>query len=149
MLNPDNEPGRLTLIHRFGAEQIDECLPPLIEAVLRSRPDGRLVLRPDARQHDDHANAASRRGASTTSSANWIRPSTSIDRLGSILGGVHFELTGENVTECIGGARGLAGSGSRSRVPQRRRPAAELRAGPGDGAADRAADDRRATLTRC
>ena len=61
-------------------------------------------------------------------------------RLGSILGGVHFELTGENVTECIGGARGLSEADLGQGLPQRRRSAAELRAGAGNGLADRPAD---------
>ena len=106
ILNPDNEPGRLTLIHRFGADRIGQHLPRLIESVLKSDKNvlwccdpmhGNTVLTPS--------------GYKTRSFDRILRELTqAIDlhhELGSILGGVHFELTGENVTECIGGARGL------------------------------------------
>ena len=52
VLNPENEPGRLTLICRFGADKVAEHLPRLVRAVKREGRDGRLVLRSDARQHD-------------------------------------------------------------------------------------------------
>ena len=50
-LNPDNEPGRLTFITRMGAGKIRDALPPLVEKVTAAGVDGRLGLRPDARQH--------------------------------------------------------------------------------------------------
>ena len=53
VLNPQNEPGRLTFIHRFGADRVEKCLPPLVEAIRRRGQAGALVLRPDARQHRD------------------------------------------------------------------------------------------------
>ena len=65
------------------------------------------MLRPHARQHGADRKAAERPATSTTSSSELDRAFEIHRRLGSILGGVHFELTGENVTECIGGARGL------------------------------------------
>ncbi len=107
LLDPEREPGRLTLIHRFGHQKIAEGLPPLIEAVRKRGPDGAVGLRPDARQHRDARPRASRRAASSTSCRSWSRRSRSTQKAGSYLGGVHFELTGEDVTECIGGARGL------------------------------------------
>ena len=67
ILNPDNEPGRLTLIGRFGADKVGEHLPALIRAVKREGRDGRLVLRSDARQHDHVGLAATRPGRSTAS----------------------------------------------------------------------------------
>jgi len=106
VLNPYNEPGRLTLIHRFGAEQIAKCLPPLIEAVLRSR---RTVLWCCAPMHGN--TMTTQTGVKTRSFDDILSELDQAfdihDRSGSILGGVHFELTGEDVTECIGGARGL------------------------------------------
>ncbi len=51
-LDPAHEPGRLTLICRFGADKIEAALPPLIRAVQARGPQGRVGLRPDARQHD-------------------------------------------------------------------------------------------------
>lgn len=106
-LNPDDEPGRLTLIHRFGVEQIDPCLPPLIDAVLRR---GSKVLWCCDPMHGNTVNTQS--GFKTRrfdDILGELRLTFDIHRrMGSILGGVHFELTGENVTECVGGARGLS-----------------------------------------
>jgi 3-deoxy-7-phosphoheptulonate synthase len=106
VLNPDNELGRLTLIHRFGAKQIDECLPPLIEAVMRA---GRTVLWCCDPMHGN--TITTQAGIKTRSFDDILSELDHAfvihDRCGSILGGVHFELTGEDVTECIGGARGL------------------------------------------
>ena len=82
-------------------------LPPLVEAVRAQRQDGALVLRSDARQHRDHRRRAARRAASSTSSSELEQAFEIHARRGTRLGGVHFELTGENVTECLGGARGL------------------------------------------
>jgi 3-deoxy-7-phosphoheptulonate synthase len=106
LLNPDNEPGRLTLIQRFGATKIEACLPPLIEAVQRrgmivtwccDPMHGNTILTDDGvktRSFDDIL-------------SELVQAFEIHERLGTHLGGVHFELTGENVTECIGGARGL------------------------------------------
>jgi 3-deoxy-7-phosphoheptulonate synthase len=106
-LNPHNEPGRLTLIHRFGIRRIDDCLPPLIEAVRRG---GRTVLWCCDPMHGN--TIATHSGLKTRSFDDILGELHQAfeihQRLDSILGGVHFELTGENVTECIGGARGLA-----------------------------------------
>ena len=52
VLNPGNEPGRLTLICRFGADKVGESLPPLLRAVTREGTPRGVVVRPDARQHD-------------------------------------------------------------------------------------------------
>jgi len=105
-LNPNDEPGRLTLIHRFGAERIEDRLPPLVEAVQRS---GRQVLWCCDPMHGNTLLTQS--GRKTRDFDHILRELDRAfeihQRLGTILGGVHFELTGENVTECIGGARGL------------------------------------------
>ena len=105
-LNPDNEPGRLTLITRFGAAQIDEHLPRMIEAVQATGTDVLWVCDPM------HGNTEStREGFKTRRFDNIVAELKAAFRIhrqaGSILGGVHLELTGENVTECVGGARGL------------------------------------------
>ncbi|HUO81838.1 MAG TPA: 3-deoxy-7-phosphoheptulonate synthase class II [Gammaproteobacteria bacterium] len=106
VLNPNNEPGRLTLIHRFGAKSIDDCLPPLIEAV---RATGALVLWSCDPMHGNTEITAT--GIKTRRFENILSELEAAFRIhhekGSHLGGVHFELTGENVTECTGGARGL------------------------------------------
>jgi 3-deoxy-7-phosphoheptulonate synthase len=106
VLNPGNEPGRLTVIHRFGAARIDGCLPPLVEAVLRA---GKQVLWCCDPMHGNTISTQS--GVKTRHFDDILHELHQAfeihQRLGSVLGGVHFELTGENVTECMGGARGL------------------------------------------
>jgi 3-deoxy-7-phosphoheptulonate synthase len=107
LLNPDNEPGRLTLIHRFGAKRIEEGLPKLIDAV---RATGSSVLWVCDPMHGNTEKTA--QGLKTRRFENILAEVESAFRvhqeMGSYLGGVHFELTGEDVTECTGGARGLS-----------------------------------------
>jgi 3-deoxy-7-phosphoheptulonate synthase len=106
VLNPHNEPGRLTLIHRFGTEKIEHCLPPLVEAMRRR---DQLVLWCCDPMHGN--TVVTRSGLKTRNFDDILRELTLAfeihQRSDSILGGVHFELTGDNVTECVGGARGL------------------------------------------
>ena len=106
-LDPGNDPGRLTLITRFGHARIADRLPRLVEAVQRS---GRTVLWCCDPMHGNtettEAGVKTRRFDNIMSE---LRQAFTIhDELGSVLGGVHVELTGDDVTECIGGARGLA-----------------------------------------
>jgi 3-deoxy-7-phosphoheptulonate synthase len=105
-LNPDDEPGRLTLIHRMGAAKIAEALPPLLDIVRR---EGRRVLWV---ADPMHGNTESVAGGVKTRRFENIR--AELDQAfdlhaaaGTRLGGVHLELTGEDVTECMGGARDL------------------------------------------
>lgn len=110
ILHPDNAPGRLTLIHRLGAAQIGRLLPPLLDAV---RASGRTVLWICDPMHGNTQMTAS--GWKTRNFADILSELEQAFEIhaaaGSYLGGVHFELTGENVTECIGGARGLTEEG--------------------------------------
>ncbi|HNR98561.1 MAG TPA: 3-deoxy-7-phosphoheptulonate synthase class II [Planctomycetota bacterium] len=106
VLDPDNEPGRLTLIHRFGADAIGAGLPPLLDAV---RASGRTVLWICDPMHGN--TEVTREGFKTRS---FDRILAELDRAfeihrecGTVMGGVHAELTGDNVTECLGGARGI------------------------------------------
>jgi 3-deoxy-7-phosphoheptulonate synthase len=106
VLDPLNEPGRLTLIHRFGSAQISQHLPKLIEAVQKT---GQTVLWLADPMHGN------------TEETNQGLKTRRFDKIlseleqafdihaksNSVLGGVHFELTGEDVTECIGGSSGL------------------------------------------
>ena len=105
-LNPQNQPGRLTLIHRFGAKDIEQHLPRVIAAVRRT---GATVLWCCDPMHGNTETTSG--GIKTRRFENILREldlSFRIHReLGSILGGAHIELTGEDVTECTGGARGL------------------------------------------
>jgi 3-deoxy-7-phosphoheptulonate synthase len=104
-LDPNRQPGRLTLIHRFGAGRIADALPRLIEAV---RAEGGRVLWICDPMHGNTQMTA--RGWKTRNFADIIsevEQAFDIHRAtGQTLGGVHIELTGENVTECIGGSRG-------------------------------------------
>ncbi len=106
VLNPNNEPGRITLIHRFGAKSIEDNLADLIRAV---RETGSPVLWVCDPMHGNTESTAD--GTKTRRFDNIVSELESAFRvhkgLGSYLGGVHLELTGENVTECTGGARGL------------------------------------------
>ena len=103
VLNPTREPGRLVLIHRMGAAQVDAKLPPLIEAV---RVTGVPVLWVCDPMHGNTETIAS--GIKTRRFENIVTELESAFKVhrevGSYLGGVHFELTGDNVTECLGGA---------------------------------------------
>jgi 3-deoxy-7-phosphoheptulonate synthase len=107
VLNPRREAGRLVLIHRMGAGAVAAKLPPLIDAV---RETGVPVLWICDPMHGNTETTSS--GVKTRRFENIVSElehSFRIHReLGSYLGGVHFELTGEEVTECTGGARGLA-----------------------------------------
>lgn len=106
LLNPANEPGRLTLIHRFGATEVERCLPRIAEA-LRSK--GKQVLWCCDPMHGN--TETTRTGIKTRRFENILKELELSCRIlrecGCHLGGVHFELTGDNVTECIGGASGV------------------------------------------
>jgi len=106
VLNPHNQPGRLTLIHRFGVKEIEQHLPRVIEAVRRT---GSTVLWCCDPMHGNTETTSG--GVKTRRFENILKEldiSFRIHReLGSLLGGAHIELTGEDVTECTGGARGL------------------------------------------
>jgi 3-deoxy-7-phosphoheptulonate synthase len=106
VLDPDRHPGRVTLIHRFGAEKLESGLPPLLQAVASS---GR---RPVWICDPMHGNTrTTSQGIKTRDFRDILRElelAFAVHRsAGSLLHGVHIELTGENVTECTGGARGL------------------------------------------
>ncbi|MCI0365373.1 MAG: 3-deoxy-7-phosphoheptulonate synthase [Phycisphaerales bacterium] len=136
LLLPNNEPGRLTIIHRFGVRDIARLLPAVIEAVGKS---GKTVLwccdpmhgnthtvnvqtskRPNVQT--GRLGASTEALALTTQDAALSVKTRKFDdilseleqafdihaKMGTYLGGVHFELTGENVTECTGGARGTS-----------------------------------------
>ena len=106
VLNPDDEPGRLTLIHRMGASSIAAKLPALLDAVRR---DGRRVLWVCDPMHGNTESTAN--GYKTRRFGNIRSELEQAFELhaaaGTRLGGVHLELTGEDVTECLGGAREL------------------------------------------
>ncbi len=102
-LNPDDEPGRLTLVSRMGAANIRTALPPLVEAVAAS---GRQVLWICDPMHGNTFEAAS--GYKTRKFDDVIDEVQGFfevhEALGTVPGGLHIELTGDDVTECLGGA---------------------------------------------
>ena len=109
ILNPDNEPGRLTLIGRFGAEKVGEHLPALVRAVQR---EGRSVIWSCDPMHGNTITSAS--GYKTRPFDLILKEVRAFFDVhaaeGSHAGGVHLEMTGQNVTECTGGARAISDS---------------------------------------
>ncbi len=104
-LNPLNDPGRLTLIARFGHDKVEQHLPQLIRAVER---EGRSVVWSCDPMH----------GNTITANGYKTRPFERVlgeveaffdvhDAEGTYPGGIHVEMTGKNVTECMGGARAI------------------------------------------
>ena len=104
-LDPERQPGRLTFIHRFGAGKIAEALPKLIEMV---RAEGGQVLWICDPMHGNTRTTST--GIKTRRFADIyseVEQAFDIHRdMGQTLGGAHIEMTGENVTECIGGSSG-------------------------------------------
>jgi len=107
ILNPDNEPGRLTLIGRFGAEKVGEHLPALIRAVTR---EGKQVVWSCDPMHGNTISSVS--GYKTRPFdriLNEVKEFFAVHAAeGTYAGGVHLEMTGQNVTECTGGARAIS-----------------------------------------
>jgi 3-deoxy-7-phosphoheptulonate synthase len=106
ILNPANEPGRITLIGRFGSDRIAERLPRLMGAVKR---EGREVLWSIDPMHGNTQQLAN--GVKTRPFDRVLGEVRSFievaDAEGVHPGGVHLEMTGQNVTECLGGAQAL------------------------------------------
>ncbi len=109
VLNPDSEPGRLMFIHRMGAGLIEEKLPPLLEAIHRA--GAPVVWCSDPMHGNTYKTSEGIKTRHFDAILDELEKAFAIHAaVGTILGGVHFELTGENVTEVVGGARGLAES---------------------------------------
>ncbi len=106
-LNPENEPGRLTLITRFGAGNVGEHLPRLIRAV---REEGANVVWSCDPMHGNTIKSSS--GFKTRPFDSVLREVREFFAVhnaeGTIPGGVHFEMTGKDVTECTGGMRAVS-----------------------------------------
>ncbi|WP_424927259.1 class II 3-deoxy-7-phosphoheptulonate synthase [Amaricoccus tamworthensis] len=106
-LNPKNEAGRLTLIARFGAGQVGEHLPRLIQAVQR---EGRKVVWSCDPMHGNTIKSES--GYKTRPFDRVLREVREFFAIhsseGTVPGGVHFEMTGRDVTECTGGVRAVS-----------------------------------------
>jgi 3-deoxy-7-phosphoheptulonate synthase len=105
ILDPKREPGRLTLIHRFGAKRIADALPKLVESVRAE--GGNVVWICDPMHGNTHATASGVKTRNFEDIHREVEQAFEIHAaMGHSLGGVHIEVTGENVTECVGGTHG-------------------------------------------
>ncbi len=104
ILNPGNEAGRLTIVCRMGADKVETLLPPLVRAVTR---EGRKVVWACDPMHGNTVKSGT--GFKTRSFDRILAEVRSFFAVhsaeGTCAGGVHFELSGQDVTECIGGAQ--------------------------------------------
>ena len=105
ILNPTNEPGRLTLITRFGADKVGDMLPALVRPVQR---EGKVVVWSCDPMHGNTISANGYKTRPFDRIMAEIRGFFDVHRAeGTHAGGVHLEMTGKNVTECTGGARAI------------------------------------------
>ena len=105
-LNPENEPGRLTLIARFGAGSVGEHLPRLIRAVQEE--GANVVWTCDAMHGNTIKSSTGYKTRPFDSVLREVREFFAVHNAeGTIPGGVHFEMTGQDVTECTGGVRAV------------------------------------------
>lgn len=113
ILNPDNAPGRLTLICRFGADKVEDKLPALIRAVTR---EGKSVVWSCDPMHGNTISASGYKTRPFDRIMAEIRGFFSVHQAeGTYAGGIHLEMTGKDVTECTGGARAISENDLRDR----------------------------------
>lgn len=106
LLNPDNKPGRIVLITRFGKDKIKQYLPPLIRAVEGNGAD--VLWSCDPMHGNTYVSESDFKTRKFMAILEEIRSFFDIHHAeGTIPGGVHLELTGKDVTECIGGAQDI------------------------------------------
>jgi len=106
-LNPTHEAGKIVLITRFGKDKIEKELPSLIQAVRRAGLP--VVWSSDPMHGNTFSSSNDYKTRNFDHILSEIKSAFAIHRAeGSYLGSVHLELTGDNVTECVGGANGLA-----------------------------------------
>jgi 3-deoxy-7-phosphoheptulonate synthase len=108
-LNPANVPGRLTLISRMGNTKVREVLPPIVEKVTAS---GHLVIwQCDPMHGNTYESSSGYKTRHFDRIVDEVQGFFEVHRrLGTHPGGIHIELTGEDVTECIGGAQDISDS---------------------------------------
>lgn len=106
VLNPENEPGRLTLIARFGADKVGEHLPKLVRAV---KAEGRKVVWSCDPMHGNTITLNDYKTRPFDRILKEVQTFFEVHRSeGTHPGGIHVEMTGKNVTECTGGARAIS-----------------------------------------
>ena len=106
VLNPENRPGRITLIARMGAGNVADHLPALIRAVQR---EGRhVVWSSDPMHGNTFKSSTGYKTREVERVLQEVREFFEVHRAeGTIPGGIHFEMTGQDVTECVGGAQAI------------------------------------------
>ncbi len=114
ILNPNNEAGRVTLISRMGADKVNELLPPLVEAV---RDAGKNVIWSCDPMHGNTIKSSS--GLKTRKFDDILSEIKSFFKIhrdcNTYAGGIHFEMTGQDVTECLGGNQQIEDTDLRAR----------------------------------
>jgi 3-deoxy-7-phosphoheptulonate synthase len=108
-LNPNNEAGRLTIITRMGAGKVYDKLPALLRAV---KSEGRKVVWLCDPMHGNTEKAGDYKTRSFDNILSEVKDFFAVHHAeGTNAGGVHFEMTGQNVTECVGGAQAIDAEG--------------------------------------
>jgi 3-deoxy-7-phosphoheptulonate synthase len=106
LLNPEDEPGRLTLIARFGSDKVEDHLPALVRAVKR---EGRTVVWSCDPMHGNTITLNRYKTRPFERVLREVEAFFDVHRAeGTHPGGIHIEMTGKNVTECTGGARAIS-----------------------------------------
>jgi 3-deoxy-7-phosphoheptulonate synthase len=113
-LTPQNKGGRLTLITRLGADDIRSNLPPLVKAIKEN--ENKVLWVCDPMHGNTYKSETGYKTRHFDTILEELEHFFAIHRAeGTIPGGVHFELTGDNVTECLGGARKISDTDLESR----------------------------------
>ena len=108
-LDPNNEPGRLTLVSRMGNHKVRDVLPPIIEKVQAS--GHQVIWQCDPMHGNTHESSTGYKTRHFDRIVDEVQGFFEVHRaLGTHPGGIHVEITGENVTECLGGAQDISDS---------------------------------------
>jgi 3-deoxy-7-phosphoheptulonate synthase len=106
VLNPENDPGRLTLIARMAHDKVEELLPPLVRAVKRE--GFNVVWSCDPMHGNTVKSSTGYKTRPFDRILSEVRGFFAVHKAeGTYAGGVHFEMTGQDVTECLGGAQAI------------------------------------------
>jgi 3-deoxy-7-phosphoheptulonate synthase len=106
-LDPHNKPGRITLVSRLGSDKVRDLLPPIIEKVQAT--DHQVIWQCDPMHGNTQASSAGYKTRPFDRIVDEVRAFFEVHRAqGTHPGGIHVEITGENVTECLGGAQDIS-----------------------------------------
>ncbi|MBC7792979.1 MAG: 3-deoxy-7-phosphoheptulonate synthase [Clostridia bacterium] len=109
VLNPTNASGKIVLISRLGARKINDVLPSLVRAIDKSK--RRVLWVCDPMHGNTRSTQSGVKTRDVSDVLSEVRSAIAVHReAGTVFGGVHVELTGENVTECVGGSMALSDS---------------------------------------